>query len=1546
MNIKFTFLLSLILVIFLLPQKANAQTDYEKIIANVNSEIKKGYGKTTTAINAGITTLIGKMNPDGSFNDLNYVAGVNGDVPFNDHLTRLRTMAVAYTYPGATYFEDASLYNKIVSGLQYWNANIHDAYNWYNDQISYPKLIGEFLIEMRGGKLALPSTDETNAINFLTSRDNPSGQTGANRVDESVHWIYSGALTNDAARVKTGVTQAQSTLVLVNSGLEGINTDFAFLQHESQIMMQGYGRDFLNGIYNVAIYIVGSSFAFTTAQLENAYLFLHNSYVGAARGPYKDFNLDGRGISRINSNKGITANIIANAMTVDPAHAASLQADSLRVTQVQPPSYKVTQPYHVHFWTGDYTMHNRPGYSIGVRTVSTRTVRTETMNGENLLGAWLSDGATSIRIDGDEYSNIFPIWDWNKVPGITMREFATPQQNPNRYVASSYGNTTFVGGVSDSTYGASTYKLNNGGVTGTKSWFFFDNEIVCLGAGINSSQSENIATTLNQTFLKGAVTVKAGGATSTMSAATQQNANNIEWVLHNKVGYFFPSGGNVFISNVTQSGNWSTIGTSTGAVTADVFKLWINQGVKPVNSTYAYIVAPGITTETAMNSYNSSAIKILSNTTAIQAVMQSDLNIVEVIFSSAGTLTLNGTEVSSITVDKPCAVIIKGINTIKPSVSIADPAQNSTIINLSLTFKSVSQENFVGVMPTGNYKGSSKAISAGTSAPLFTPGVLAVVRIGGVNGTNGASGTTNPGTSGVPVHIDKFAVTGPGTFEYQSTIDLPVNSTNNIFASSSLNEGYIIQSANKQWLSVMGYADVSASGTIYGAGNTNLARTLGLIKYDGTVDLSTALSNYPYSGTAATAQSSITNNGTDLWSVTNQGVSPMGVLYTTPGSKDAKSGNSKVITSSTSVVTSSRSLSIFGGDLYFTGGSGSRIGTVSATGGLPTMSGTSVMTGLKVAAGSTAFTTYAPSQMVMFDVEPSILGFDVLYFTNTSTAAGMAGIYKYCKNADGEWVAYGSFGSTSADGVYFGITGEVINGLPVLYITRGVSTTTTVATNQLLQVMEGGGYNENLAFTITATIDATASGNKGTLRGVAFYPTPTYYYKGSGNLNEVANWGSNIDGSGTNPSNFTADQQTFFITNGSAATLSADLTVSGTNSKIILGDGTNPTSLTIPANFSIHSEMDVYNNAVLNIQNMVSPDLHFVAQNSNINLAGSTSQTIDTMAYGNFSNNNTSSATLNGTMTVAGNLVQNGLLKGNATFIVSNGFTNAGTLAPGNSPGLMTVTGNFTNDAAGKLEIELSGAATAGSDYDLLVISGNAIIAGTLDIIPLDGFVLLANQEFTIIQAGSISGSFTTVNWPAGVTGTVIYNTNTVVIHITSVVPLHLISFTGSVLQDGKNQLQWKTSNEDNVDYYSIERSDNGNGFSNLLRQKAVGKGDNNYQIFDETPLSGFNYYRLKMFDKDGRYTYSNIIRLKNNSTVSFSIFPNPAKSNLTVTHPAGDQNSYIRLSQTDGKILLTQRISVGTLQSTLNISALTPGIYFITVYSDKAKDIFKIIKE
>lgn len=109
-----------------------------------------------------------------------------------------------------------------------------------------------------------------------------------------------------------------------------------------------------------------------------------------------------------------------------------------------------------------------------------------------------------------------------------------------------------------------------------------------------------------------------------------------------------------------------------------------------------------------------------------------------------------------------------------------------------------------------------------------------------------------------------------------------------------------------------------------------------------------------------------------------------------------------------------------------------------------------------------------------------------------------------------------------------------------------------------------------------------------------------------------------------------------------------------------------------------------------------------------------------------------------------------GIISGTGEF--TGNVTNYGTIEPGSSPGTMTIDGNFTQDSAGTLVIELGGY-TQSTEYDFLNIVGNATLSGFLDVNLLSGFDPVADATFNIIHAdGELTGAFTGWDLP-GLTG-------------------------------------------------------------------------------------------------------------------------------------------------------------------------------------------------
>ncbi len=185
--------------------------------------------------------------------------------------------------------------------------------------------------------------------------------------------------------------------------------------------------------------------------------------------------------------------------------------------------------------------------------------------------------------------------------------------------------------------------------------------------------------------------------------------------------------------------------------------------------------------------------------------------------------------------------------------------------------------------------------------------------------------------------------------------------------------------------------------------------------------------------------------------------------------------------------------------------------------------------------------------------------------------------------------------------------------------------------------------------------------------------------------------------------------------------------------------------------------------------------------------------------------------------------------------------------------------------------------------------------------------------------------------------------------------PLKLLSFTAKK-QEKINLLNWATTQEINVDHFDIERSNNGRDFNKIGITKANSTNQiNTYQYSDavapNSPLWGAGglYYRLKMIDRDGQFSYSPIRQITiNNSSLIITLFPNPAKDNLQIQIES-DKKTAIQLVMlsADGKVLLSKSIiaNEGSSLQSINISTLPKGSYLLKVKSDKDEQVMKFEK-
>lgn len=178
-----------------------------------------------------------------------------------------------------------------------------------------------------------------------------------------------------------------------------------------------------------------------------------------------------------------------------------------------------------------------------------------------------------------------------------------------------------------------------------------------------------------------------------------------------------------------------------------------------------------------------------------------------------------------------------------------------------------------------------------------------------------------------------------------------------------------------------------------------------------------------------------------------------------------------------------------------------------------------------------------------------------------------------------------------------------------------------------------------------------------------------------------------------------------------------------------------------------------------------------------------------------------------------------------------------------------------------------------------------------------------------------------------------------------STLPVHLLGFTGRY-NGGSAILNWTAENEMKFRQYEVERSVNGTDFTTVgVVNPTGGPGQTrSYELSDN--LSSVNgnafYYRLKMVDMDGKFTYSTTVLIRRSSKAISGIVinPNPIVSgNATVRMTAVSKGMVdLRVIDFTGKVVLTQKATVYEGNNSIsinNLNRLQPGVYTLQMIDE-----------
>jgi hypothetical protein len=176
--------------------------------------------------------------------------------------------------------------------------------------------------------------------------------------------------------------------------------------------------------------------------------------------------------------------------------------------------------------------------------------------------------------------------------------------------------------------------------------------------------------------------------------------------------------------------------------------------------------------------------------------------------------------------------------------------------------------------------------------------------------------------------------------------------------------------------------------------------------------------------------------------------------------------------------------------------------------------------------------------------------------------------------------------------------------------------------------------------------------------------------------------------------------------------------------------------------------------------------------------------------------------------------------------------------------------------------------------------------------------------------------------------------------------PVEILYFSAARVGKGV-QLSWATVREENFDYFTVERAPDGEQFHSLgqiFSETGFSDSKLEYAFYDEMPLSGYSFYRLKTTDFDGYTEYHGVVSVRMDNVIEkIRIFPNPVHGNAVQVNFAGEKETSFQLVSFTGQIIQKGILSQG-INEIHFIRPLEAGIYFIQLEESGLASPMKLI--
>lgn len=592
----------------------------------------------------------------GRWSNIDYTDSTPAHWPSKDHLENIKALAVYFAMHHES-SDTENFLNTIIRALDEWHKYKFKNPNWWHNEIGVPQLMKDILVLIR----EKVSGDRLKNYLEIVNQFRISG-TGANLVWSSDIALFYGLFTGNKELIEKAVKNIVGEIRI--SDKEGLRPDYSFHQHGERLQMYQYGRVFLIDNVRLAWELLNTQWAFPKEKIDLLAGMFLNGWQWMARGINTIPETMDRSATRVNALK--EADIRTHFpffIEVAPRYKTELLAAKAN----QEGGAYTLKGFRGFPYSDFVTFHNSP-YSFFLKTISTRTLPTESINYENLKGKLLNSGETYFIQDGTEYFNLMPVWNWDRLPGITSFDGAEKIDRKD-----------FNGIITDGDIGmlAMDYRMIGKNydtyISCKKAWFKINGYMVCLIGDMKLNNIDSAYTVIDQCRLKQYVFSNTGE----IQKGFYRNLNE-KWFYHNDFAYrpLYASQFQLYADTV--SGTWYDINHSfsNDKVMDSVFMPSIVHAKTDQKSGYTVFFTQK--KRKVKKITRNQPFVILQNDKDIQSISIAK-NILLAAFYNKGQINFKK---EMLVVEKPCLVLMKN-----NALYVSDPTHKGISLNLQFNNK-------------------------------------------------------------------------------------------------------------------------------------------------------------------------------------------------------------------------------------------------------------------------------------------------------------------------------------------------------------------------------------------------------------------------------------------------------------------------------------------------------------------------------------------------------------------------------------------------------------------------------------------------------------------------------------------------------------------------------------------------------------------------------------------------------------------------------------------------------------------------------------------